>query len=59
MARPTYDFGPRRRRHSPIGLLLLLLLVLFLGFLAWLGFSTNEEPLQRIEEDVTNAIPAR
>lgn len=59
MARPTYNFAPSRRRRSPVGLILLLLLVLFLAFLVWLGISTNEEPLGKIEQDVTNAIPAR
>jgi hypothetical protein len=53
------SFAPTRRRRSPVGILLLVLLVLIVAFLAWLGLARNETPLERIEQDVTNEIPAR
>ena len=56
---PKYSFAPQRRRRNPIGLLLLLLLALLVGFLIWLGVRSNEEPQQRIEQDVTNAVLAK
>jgi hypothetical protein len=56
---PKYSFAPQRRRRNPLGLILLLILVLFLGFLIWLGVRSNEVPQQRIEQDVTNAVLAR
>jgi hypothetical protein len=56
---PKYSFAPQRRRRNPIGLLLILLLVLFVGFLVWLGVRSNEVPQQRIEQDVTNAVNGR
>jgi len=37
----------------------ILLLVLFVGFLVWLGVRSNEVPQQRIEQDVTNAVNGR
>ena len=54
-----YNFGPTRRRRSPIGFILLAILVLFIGFLVWLGVRSNEVPQQRIEVDVTNAVQGR
>lgn len=54
-----YDFGPPRRRRSPVGLMLLLVPVLLVGFLIWLGLRDNEVPVQRIEQDVTNEIQPR
>jgi cytoskeletal protein RodZ len=56
---PKYSFAPQRRRRNPVGLILLLILVLFVGFLIWLGVRSNEVPQQRIEQDVTNAVLAR
>ena len=56
---PKYSFAPQRRRRNPIGLILLLILVLFIGFLVWLGVRSNEVPRQRIEQDVTNAVLAK
>lgn len=56
---PKYSFAPQRRRRNPIGLILLLILVFFIGFLVWLGVRSNEVPQQRIEQDVTNAVLAR
>ncbi|HYD12123.1 MAG TPA: hypothetical protein VEC11_04695 [Allosphingosinicella sp.] len=56
---PKYSFAPQRRRRNPIGLLFLLILVLLVGFMIWLGFRSNEVPQQRIEVDVTNALPAQ
>ena len=53
---PKYSFAPQRRRRNPLGLILLLILVLFVGFLVWLGVRSNEVPQQRIEQDVTNAV---
>ena len=56
---PKYSFAPQRRRRNPIGLILIALLVLFVGFLVWLGVRSNEVPQQRIEQDVTNAVNGR
>jgi hypothetical protein len=56
---PKYSFAPQRRRRNPLGLILLLILVLFIGFLVWLGVRSNEVPQQRIEQDVTNAVLGR
>jgi hypothetical protein len=53
---PKYSFAPQRRRRNPIGLILMVLLVLFVGFLIWLGVRSNAVPQQRIEQDVTNAV---
>ena len=56
---PKYSFAPQRRRRNPIGLILLVLLVLFIGFLIWLGVRSTEVAPQRMEQDVTNAVLAR
>jgi hypothetical protein len=56
---PKYSFAPQRRRRNPIGLILLAVLVLFIGFLIWLGVRSTEVPQQRIEQDVTNAVLAK
>jgi cytoskeletal protein RodZ len=56
---PKYSFAQQRRRRNPIGLILIILLVLFVGFLIWLGVRSNEVPQQRIEQDVTNAVNGR
>lgn len=56
---PKYSFAPQRRRRNPIGLILLALLLLLAGFLVWLGVRSTEVPQQRIEQDVTNALPAK
>ena len=53
------SFAPTRRRRSPVAAILLLVLVLIVGFLIYLGLAKNEAPLERIEQDVTNEIPAR
>ncbi len=45
---------PPRRRRSIVPKLLILLFLLFLGWLVWLGTRVNEVPTQRIEQDVTN-----
>jgi hypothetical protein len=45
---------PPRRRTSVVPKLLLVLLVLFVGWLIWLGTRNTEVPTQRIEQDVTN-----
>ena len=56
---PKYSFAPQRRRRNPIGLILMAILVLFIGFILWLGFRSNEVPQQKIEQDVTNEILGR
>ena len=53
------SFAPTRRRRSPVATLFLVLLVLIIGFLAYLGFSKGEVPLERMEQDVTNEVAAR
>ena len=59
MPRPSSSFPPQRRRRSPVGMILLLLAVAFVGFLIYLGVRSDEVPIQRIEQDVTNAVRAR
>lgn len=56
---PKYSFAQPRRRRNPIGVILLIILVLLVGFLVWLGVRSNEVPQQRIEQDVTNAVNGR
>ena len=56
---PRYSFAPQRRRRNPLGLILLLILLAFVGFLVWLGVRSDEVPKQRIEQDVTNAVLGR
>ena len=58
MPRTVLAPAPRRRR-SPIPYLLLLILGLVLAFLVYLGLSDNEEPPQKIEQDVTNEVLAK
>jgi len=53
------SFAPTRRRRSPVGMILLLLLAALIAFLVYLGLADDEVPLERIEQDVTNEIPAR
>jgi len=53
------SFAPTRRRRSPVPAILLLLVLLLVGFLVYLGLADEEVPLERIEQDVTNEIPAR
>ncbi len=52
------SFAPARRRRSPVGLVLIVLLVLILGFLVYLSMRDAEVPTQRIEQDVTNEVLA-
>jgi len=54
----TVFASQQRRRRSPVPIILLLILIGFVGFLIWLGVRKNEEPTQRIEQDVTNATLA-
>jgi hypothetical protein len=54
----TVFASQQRRRRSPVPIILLLILIAVIGFLIWLGIRTNEEPVQRIEQDVTNATLA-
>jgi hypothetical protein len=51
MRRPL---NPQRRRKSPFPLILLILLALLIGAMFWLASRNTEEPVQRIEQDVTN-----
>jgi hypothetical protein len=50
---------PPRRRRNPIPMILLVVLVLLVGFLVWLSTIDTEVPVQRIEQDVTNAALAK
>lgn len=52
------SFAPSRRR-SPLPMLLLILLLAFVGYLIWLGLSSDEVPTRTIEQDVTNEVLAR
>lgn len=59
MPRTRSSFPPQRRRRSPVGMILLLLAAALVGFLIYLGVRSDEVPLERIEQDVTNAVRAR
>ncbi len=48
---------PNRRRRSSAKPLLLILLVLLIGFIFYLSTVDPEVPAQRIEQDVTDALP--
>jgi hypothetical protein len=56
---PRTSFPPQRRRRSPVGMILLLLAAAVIGFLIYLGVRSDEVPVQRIEQDVTNAVRTR
>jgi len=56
---PRTSFPPQRRRRSPVGMILALVAILILGFLVYLGLRSDEVPIQRIEQDVTNAVVPR
>lgn len=56
---PRTSFPPQRRRRSPVGMILALIAILILGFLVYLGLRSDEVPIQRIEQDVTNAVVPR
>ncbi len=58
MPRPRYDFGPQRRRRSPLPTLLILLLVFIVGLLAYASTVDTEVPVGPIEQDVTNEVLA-
>ena len=59
MPRPKYDFGPQRRRRSPLPLILIALVALLLGFLIYLSTVDTEVPVTTIEQDVTNEVLAQ
>jgi hypothetical protein len=59
MPRPRYDFGPQRRRRSPLKTLLILLLVLFVGLVIYASTVDTEVPVGPIEQDVTNEVLAQ
>ncbi|MFN3726810.1 MAG: hypothetical protein ACK4SZ_10955 [Allosphingosinicella sp.] len=50
---------PSRRRRSMTGPLLVVVLLLIVGFLIYASTIDTEVPTSRIEQDVTNALPAR
>lgn len=56
MAPPRYDFGPSRRRRSPVMIILLALFALLIGLSIYLGMRESSVPQQRIEQDVTNEV---
>lgn len=59
MPRTRTSFPPQRRRRSPVGMILLLLAAALIGFLIYLGVRSDEVPLQRMEQDVTNELRPR
>lgn len=56
MAPPRYDFGPSRRRRSPLPIILLALLLALIGLFIYMGLRESSVPKQRIEQDVTNEV---
>lgn len=50
---------PTRRRRSPVGPLLIILLLLLAGGIVYLATVDTSVPTSRMEQDVTNALPAR
>ena len=52
------SYAPTRRRRSPLPFILIALLVLLVGGAIWLSTVDTEVPVQRIEQDVTNAALA-
>jgi hypothetical protein len=59
MPRPRYDFGPQRRRRSPLPALFILLLVLIVGLLVYASTVDTEVAVGPIEQDVTNEVLAQ
>ncbi len=51
-------FQAPRRRRSPLPAILLVLLLALVAGAFWLSSRDTEVPLQRIEQDVTNAALA-
>lgn len=47
----------RRKRGLPGGVILIAILVLVLAFLFWLTTIDTEKPVQKMEQDVTDALP--
>ena len=47
----------RRRRGLSPGIIALILLVLVAGFLFFLSTLDTEKPVERMEQDVTDALP--
>ena len=56
MAPPRYDFGPSRRRRSPLPIILLALLAALVVLFIYMGMRETSVPQQRIEQDVTNEV---
>lgn len=56
MAPPRYDFGPSRRRRSPLPIILLALLAALIGLFVYMGMRETSVPHERIEQDVTNEV---
>ncbi len=56
---PRYDFGPQRRRRSPLKMILILVLAALVGLLAYASMVDTEVPTERVEQDVTNEVLAK
>ena len=56
MAPPRYDFGPSRRRRSPLPIIALALLAALIGLFVYMGMRETSVPQERIEQDVTNEV---
>lgn len=56
---PRYDFGPQRRRRSPLKIILILVLAALVGLLAYASMVDTEVPTERVEQDVTNEVLAK
>lgn len=56
MAPPRYDFGPSRRRRSPLPIILLALLAALIGLFIYMGLRDTSVQQERIEQDVTNEV---
>lgn len=50
---------PNRRRRSSLPAVLIILLLLVIGLLVYLAMIDTGVPTARVEQDVTNALPAR
>lgn len=55
-AMPKYDFGPTRRRRSPVSVILPLVLVLIVALLVYAWAKNTEVEPTNMEQDVTNAL---
>ncbi len=53
-----YNFAPPRRRRSPLSMILILVIVLLIALIVYASLVDTEQPVERIEQDVTNEILA-